>query len=251
MFERARPVVVVMALGYMLAGFLAALAVGAAYAAWYQDPFQQLPNWERVLGQHAHQAAALALVHLLVFALTIVALVFWLGVVGRAQRGKHPTSATLGALFVSAGLLAVAGAAIWNGIVAPYAALLHRWTPDAAFKQALFAQVVTGTFVYIFSVWCLILFGAVGLYFLGRALRGVGGWLPDVLKLAAALAVLHLPLTLYLARESLLNNRYVRWLGVVSELLLWGGLAAATFFAARYLRREARTLVATAHLSKN
>ncbi|MFQ5817499.1 MAG: hypothetical protein ACE5H2_06025 [Terriglobia bacterium] len=251
MFERERPVAVAMALGYVLAGFLAAVAVGVAYWRLREDPFQQTPNWERILEQHAQQAATFAFVYLLIFGLVVVAVFFWLGVAGRARRGRHPTSATLGALFVSVGLFAVGGAAIWNGIVAPYAALLYSWTPDEAFQQALFGQIITARFVFHFSVWCLVVFGAVGLYFLGRALRAVDGWLPDVLKLAAALAVLHVPLTLYLARESLLNKHYVRWLAVVNELLLWGGLAAATYFAAGYLRREARNLYATRHLSKN
>ncbi|MFQ5926184.1 MAG: hypothetical protein ACE5MH_01985 [Terriglobia bacterium] len=251
MFERARPVAVAMALGYVLAGFLVALAVGMAYGRWNKDPFQQVPNWEQVLEQHARQAATFAFAYLLIFGLAVVALFFWLGVAGRARRGRHPTSATLGALFTSASLLALAGAAIWNGIVAPYAALLYGWTRDETFQQALFGQFITADFVFKFGVWCLILFGAVGLYFLGRALRRERGWLPDVLKLAAALALLHVPMTLYLARESLRNNHYVRWVAVVNELLLWGGLAAATYFAAAYLRREARNLYATRHLSKN
>lgn len=197
MFERARPVATASALGYVLAGFLAALAVGAVYGVWTRDPFQQVPDWERVLAQHARQPAGIAVAYLLIFVLAVVALYVWLGVAARAQRGQHPTSATLGALFLTAGLLAVAGAAIWNALVAPYAALLYGWTPDANFKQALYGQLVTARFLFNFAGWCLILFGAVGLYFLGRALREVKGlprsetmrgWLPDVLRLAAARA---------------------------------------------------------------
>lgn len=251
MFERGRPVALAAALGYVLAGFTAALAVGLGWWAWRQDPFQQTPNWSRVVQQHANQSVGIAVAFLLVFALAVVALFFWLGVMGRARRGKHPTSATLGGIFLSAGLLAVAAAAVWNGIVTPYVALLHRWTPDAAYRQALFAQVITGTFLRIFSVWCFVLFGSLGLYSLGRALREVRGWLPDALRLAAAFGVLSVPVTLYLAQESLLKNHYVRWLAVAKELLFWGWLAVATYLAARWLWREARTLYATAHLSKN
>jgi len=256
MFERARPVATAAALGYVLAGFGGAMTAGLTGWVWTQDPFQQVPNWERVLAQQANRSAGIAVAFLLIFLLAIVTLFFWLSVAARAQRGKHPTSATLGGLFLTVGLLAVAAASIWNGIVGPYAALLHEWTPDAAYKQALFAQLVAATFVFAFGVWCFILFGAVGLYFLGRALREAGGsprtgWLPDVLRLVAALALLHVPVTIYLARESLLNNHYIRSLAALNELLLWGGLSTATYFAARYLRAEARNLFATAHLSKN
>lgn len=249
MFERVRPVVMAAAIGYALAGFLVAVAGGMAYGVWRADPFQQVPEWKQVLEQHANQAAAMALVHLLLFALLVVALFFWLGVAGRA-RYAHPTSATLAGLFLSVALLTLAGAAVWNGIVSPYVALLHGWSEDAGFKQALFNLIVNATFIYIFAVWCLVLFGAVGLYFLGRAVRGVGGWLPDALRLAAAFAVLHVPVTLYLARESLARNHYVRWLAVVNELTLWGALAVATYFSARWLRAEARSLFRAARAAK-
>ncbi len=249
MFERARPVALAAATGYVLAGFLAAMALGMAYGVWRTDPFQQVPKWEQVLAQHATQAGALAFVHLLLFALVVIALFFWLGAAARA-RYAHPTSATLGGLFLSVGLLTLAGAAIWNGIVSPYVALLHGWTQDAEFKQALFNQMVAATFIFIFAVWCLVLFGAVGLYFLGRALRRVAGWLPDTLRLAAAFALLHVPVTLYLARESLARGHYVRWLAVVNELTLWGALAVATYFCARWLRSEARSLFATARAAR-
>ena len=258
MFEQARPVALACAVGYVLAGFGAALALGRAGWGGSRDTFQQIPNWHRLLTQHAHQAAAFAFVHLLIFGLAVIGLFFWLGVAGRARRGQHPTSATLGAVFFSAAWLVVGAAAVWNGMVVPYAALLHRTTPDPAFQQALFAQIVAATFVLTFGLWCFVLFGAVGLYFLGRSLRDVRdwprperGWLPDVLKLAAAFWLLHVPVRLYLARESLLNNNYIRWLAVTNELLLWGGMAVATYFAATYLRTEAIHLYATAHLSKN
>jgi len=237
------------AIGYVLAGFLAALALGMAYSVWRADPFQQVPQWEQVLEQHANQAAAMAFVHLLLFGLLVVVLFFWLGVASRA-RYAHPTSATLGGLFLSVALLAPAGAAIWNGVVSPYVALLHGWSQDAGFKQALFNLIVNGTFIYIFAIWCLVLFGAVGLYFLGRALRGVGGWLPDALRLAAAFALLHVPVTLYLARESLVGKHYIRWLAVVNELTLLGALAVATYFSARWLRAEARSLFRAARAPK-
>lgn len=254
MFERARTVALACAAGYVLAGFGVALAVGRAWWVWRQDPFQQIPSWERLLAQHANQSAALAFVHLLIFGLALVALFFWLGVAGRARKGPHPTSATLGGVSFTLALAAVAAASIWKGIVGPQAALLHRWTTDPVFQQALFAQIVTANLAFTFALWCFVLFGAVGLYCLGRSLRGMspkGSWLPDVLRLAAACAAARVPLTLYLMRESLLDNNYIRWLSVASELLLWGGMTAATYLAANYLRTEARNLYATAKLSKN
>ncbi|MBI4466603.1 MAG: hypothetical protein HY656_04140 [Acidobacteria bacterium] len=241
MFERQRTVLRAAGGGYLLAGFLLALAVGAAAFVARQDPHRLPRDWEAVLAQRVEQTGAAVLAGVLLFAAALAGLILSLAVAARARR-LHPTSATLGGLLVAAGLVALAGVAVWTGVVAPYAALQYRAATDELRRHALLMEAHLGEHVAMLGFWCFLGLAAPGLYFLGRALRGERGWAPDSLKLAAALILLHLPVTLYLAQQSLLHQRHVAWLAVLDQLLLWGGLAAACYLAARWLRRVGRTL---------
>ncbi|MFQ5696038.1 MAG: hypothetical protein ACE5HB_08620, partial [Terriglobia bacterium] len=132
--------------------------------------------------------------------------------------------------------------ALWTGFVAPYTALQYGAAGDDARRQALVQTARLTEPVLLFASWWFLAWAAPGLYFLGRALRGERGWLPDALRLAAAFIVLHVPVTMYVARESLLHERYHAWLAVADQLLLWGSLSAACYLSARWLRALGRTL---------
>ena len=166
---------------------------------------------------------------------------FFLAVAARAAR-VHPTSARLAGLLLVAGTLALVAVATWTGVVAPYAAMQYHAASDQMRRHALLIEAHLNEHVVLLGFWCFLGFTAAGLYFLGRALRGERGWTADALKIAAALLALHLPTWLYVAQESLLNDNYVRWLAVVDQLLLWGSLAAAFYFGARWLRHVGRSL---------
>lgn len=241
MFERQRAVLSAAGLGFLLSGFLLALTAGSVVYVAREDPYRLPRDWEQLLTLRVEQMGAVVLAGVLLFAAALAGLIFSLAVAARARR-LHPTSGTLGGLLLVAGLLALAAVAVWTGLVAPTAALQYRAATDELHKHALLMEAHVSEHVFLLGLWCFLGLAAPGLYFLGRALRGEEGWLPDALKLAAALILLHLPVTLYLARESLLHKRYVRWLAALDQALLWGGLAAACYLAARWLRRVGRTL---------
>lgn len=241
MFERQRAVLHAAGVGYLLSGFLVALAAGSAYFVAYRDPYRLVLDWDQLLTQRAQYIGVGLLGGLVVFVAALSGLVLFLAVAARAQR-LHPTSATLGGVFLTAGLLALAVLAVRMAVVVPYTALQYRAATNELHKHALLMEAYAGEHLFMLGFWCFLSFAALGLYFLGRALRGERGWLPDVLKLAAALILLHLPVTLYLARESLLAGHYVRWLAVLDEVLLWGSLALAAYVCARWLRALGRTL---------
>ncbi|MFQ5777376.1 MAG: hypothetical protein ACE5IP_05165 [Terriglobia bacterium] len=241
MFDSQRAVLSAAGLGYLLSGFLVALAGGSAYFVFLRDPHRLVRQWDQWLAQRAQLPGVGVLGGLLLFLVALAGLIFFLAVAARAAR-LHPTSALLGGLLLTAGLLAVGALAVWRGMVAPYAALQYQWTREPAARAALLVEARMGEHFFQLGLWCFLGFAAPGLYFLGRAVRGERGWLPDVLKLAAALILLHLPVTLYVARESLLHQRYLRWLAVLDQLWLWSGLALAVFFCARWLRTIGRAL---------
>lgn len=241
MFERQPAVLSAARTGYLLSGFLAAVTAGSAYFFSQTDPHRLMRQWDQVLTQRGHYGGTAVLAGLVFFLLAVAALFVGLAVAARAYR-LHPTSAALGGLFLTAGILPLVAAAVWTAVVSPYAALQYQWTHDAGTRQALLFEARLAGHLTLLAQWCFLSFAAPGLYLLGRALRGERGWLPDVLKLAAALILLHLPVTLYLVRESLLHERYVRWLAVLDQLLLWGGLTTSCYFCARWLRAVGREL---------
>jgi hypothetical protein len=159
----------------------------------------------------------------------------------RAAR-LHPTSATLAGLFLAAGGLVLVAMGVWAGLVSTYAALQYRSATDELHEHALLMEAYLNEHAFALALWCFLVLAALGFYFLGRALRGERGWLPDVLKLVAALILLHLPTTIYLASESLLYDHYVAWLAALDQFSLWGGLALASYFCARWLRAVGRAL---------
>lgn len=241
MFERQRAVLGAAGVAYLLCGFLVALAAGSAYYASQKDPHRLVRQWDQVLSQRGQFIGVGLLGGLLLFAVALAGLFAGLAVAARARR-LHPTSGTLGGLFLAAGMLSLMVLAVWTGVVSPYAALQYQWTPEAATRQALLMEARLGEHLSLLALWCFLSFVALGLYFLGRALRGEHGWTADMLKLAAALILLHLPVALYLARESLRHEHYIRWLAVLDQLLVWGGLALACHFCARWLRALGHTL---------
>ena len=241
MFERQPAVLSAAGVGYLLSGFLVALTAGSVYFVSRQDPHRLVRQWEQVLLQRSQHMGVGVLGGVLLFLVALAGLFFFLGVAARAAR-LHPTSGTFGGLFLTAGMMSLAVVAVWAGLVAPYAALQYQSASDEMRKHALLMEAHVSEHVLMLGFWCFLGFSTPGLYFLGRALRGERGWLPDMLKLAAALILWHLPVTLYLARESLLGEHYVRWLAMVDQLLLWGGLALACYFSARWLRMVGRTL---------
>ncbi len=241
MFERRPAVLIAAAVGYLLSGFLLALTAGSVYFVTYQDPYRLVRDWERLLTLRGQFIAAGVVAALLLFAAAVAGLLVGLAVAARAAR-LHPTSAGLGGLLLAAAMLALVAMGVWSGLVSTYAALQYRSATDELHKHALLLEARLSEHAIMLAFWCFLVFAAVGLYFLGRALRGERGWLPDVLKLAAALILLHLPMTIYLASESLVYDRYPRWLAAADQLLLWGGLAAAAYFCARWLRSVGRAL---------
>ncbi len=248
MFDRQRTALRAAGVGYLLSGFLLALGLGWAAAVLREDPYRRAQELDRILGLRAGQMGAVVLVGVLVFGAALAGLIFALAVAARARR-LHSTSATLGGILLGAGLLAVMATSVWVGLVTPVAALQYQASHDLPDPQAgetrrqtLLVEAQLGEHVVLLGHWCFLGLAAPGLYFLGRALRGERGWTPDILKLAAAVIVLHLPVTLYLARESLLGGRWVGWLAALDQLLLWSVLAVACYFAARWLRRVGRAL---------
>jgi hypothetical protein len=241
MFDHRRSVLTAAGIGYLLCGFLLAVAAGLGYFVSQQDPYQLAHNWEQDIANKAANTPTLALGGIFLFVLAVAALIFFRALAARAKR-VHPTSAELAALFLTAATLAVAVVAVWSGTVSPYTALQYQWAQDPTARQALLYQAPLTERVWMLGFWCFFGFGAVGLYFLGRALRGEKGWLPDVFRLSAALLVLHLPIGIYLTRESLLRDHYVRWLAVLDQFMVWGGLAVAVYFGARWLRHLGRSL---------
>ncbi|MBI2955873.1 MAG: hypothetical protein HYY26_01040, partial [Acidobacteria bacterium] len=211
------------------------------YFASRHDPHRLARDWEALLEQRAHFLGLGLLGGLLVFAVAVAGLFVALAVAARAGR-LHPTSATLGGLFLAAAMMSLAAMGVWTSVVATYAALEFQWLRDAVARQALLIEAQFSEHLLLLGLWCTLAFAALGLYCLGRAVRGERGWLPVALKLAAAFILLHLPVKLYLARESLLFARYVRWLAVTDQLLVWGALALACYFAAAWLRRIGRAL---------
>ncbi|MFQ5724073.1 MAG: hypothetical protein ACE5G6_06235 [Terriglobia bacterium] len=248
MFDRQRAVLRAAGLGYLLSGFLLAVALGWAATVLREDPYRRAQELDQFLGLRAGQMGAVVLVGVLVFVAALAGLIFALAVAARARR-LHPTSATLGGILLGAGLLAVMATSVWVGLVTPIAAMQYQASHDLPSPQAaetrrqtLLVAAQLGEHILLLGYWCFLGLAAPGLYFLGRALRGERGWTPDILKLAAAVIVLHLPVTLYLARESLIHGRWVGGLAALDQLLLWSALAVAGYFAARWLRRVGRSL---------
>lgn len=242
MFERKRAVLNAAGVGYLVAGFLLSLTVGSVYYHSVQpDPFRATRDWDQLLVLRSDFVGAGVLAGLLVFAVSVGGILLSLAVASRAAH-VHPTSSSLGGLFLTAGLLAVAALGLWTGLVATYAALQYRATADPIQKQALLMEAHVNQHFILLGFWFFLGFSALGLYFLGRGLRGERGWLPDLLRVASALVLLHLPVTLYLARQSLLHNNYVRWLAVLDQLFLWGGYSIAVLLCARWLRGVGRAL---------
>jgi hypothetical protein len=241
MFEKRRAVLRAAALGYMLTGFMFVLGLVAAWAAYRRDPHRLAGLWEQWVTQPGNYGAGI-LGGLLVFGVALAGLVFVLGLGSRAAR-LHPTSAGLGAVLLVLGLGSLAVTAVWLGVVTPLAALQYQTARDPMARQALLYEARLAEHLLRLGLWSFYGFAAPGLFFLGRALRGERGaggglgWLPDSLQLAGAMIALHLPVTLYLMRESFLAGRYVRWLAVTDHLLLWGTLAVACFLASRWLHR--------------
>ena len=241
MFERKRAVLNAAGVGYLLCGFLVALAAASAYFVSTRNPYRLVRDWDQLLVQRGQYIGIGVLGGLLLFGVVLAALLVVAAVASRAAR-LHPTSASLGGAFLAAGLGALAVLAVRTSIVTTYAALQYGSTSDEMHKHALLVEAYLGEHTFMLGVWCFFSFAAPGLYLLGSSLRGERGWLPDALKLAAALVLLHLPLTLYLARESLLFDRYPRWLAALDQVLVWGGLSLASFVCARWLHLLGRKL---------
>ena len=241
MFERRRAVLSAAAVGYLLSGFLLALTAGSVYFVTHENPYRLERDWEKLLTLRAQFVAVGVVAALLLFAIAVAGVLVGLAMATRAAR-LHPTSAGLGGLFLAAAMLALVAMGVWTGLVSTYAALQYYSVSDELHKHALLLEARLNEHAIMLAFWSFLVLAAIGLYFLGRALRGERGWLPDVLKLAAALILLNLPMTIYLASESLLYNRYPRWLAATDQLLLWGGLAAASYLCARWLRAVGRAL---------
>lgn len=241
MFEKRREVLGAAGVGYLLSGFLLAVMVGGAVYFSQQDPHRLTRNWEQLLAGRARQAAVLALGGLLLFALALSGLFFFQAMAARAARLRS-TSGRLAGILLSGSMAALVLLAVWAGVVAPYAALQYQGATDEMQKHALLVEAAVSAHVVMLGFWCFLALLAAGFYFLGRALRDEGGWTSDVLKLAAALIAVHLPTWLYVARESLLNENYLRWLAVADQVMLWGAIATAVFFCARWLRHLGHTL---------
>lgn len=241
MFERQRAVMNAAGVAYLLSGFLVALMAGSVYFVLTKNPYRLVRDWDRLLLQRGQFIGVGLLAGVLLFAVVLAALLVAVAVAARAAR-LHPTSATVGGGLLSAGLGSLAVLAVRTGVVSSYAALQYRSVTDEVHKHALLLEAYLSEHAVMLGFWCFLGFAAPGFYLLGRALRGERGWLPDALKLAAALILLHLPVSLYLARESLLEDQYPRGLAALDMFLLWGGLAGACYFCARWLRTVGRML---------
>lgn len=241
MFERKRAVLNAAGVGYLLCGFLVALAAGSTYFVSTRNPYRLVRDWNQLLVQRGQFIGVGVLGGLLLFGVVLMALLLVAAVASRAAL-LHPTSATLGGAFLAAALGALAVLAVRTGLVTTYAALQYASTTDEMLKHSLLVEAYLGEHTFMLGVWCFFGFAAPGLYLLGRALGGERGWYSDLLQLAAALVLLHLPLTLYLARESLLFDRYPRGLAALDQVLVWSGLALATFACARWLHLLGRKL---------
>ncbi|MGH8458166.1 MAG: hypothetical protein ACRESV_02345 [Nevskiales bacterium] len=241
MFERKQAVLNAAGVGYLLCGFLLGLAAGSAYFVATRDPYRLVRDWDQLLLQRGQYIGVGLLGGLLLFGVVLAALLVVAAVASRASR-LHPTSAKLGGALLAAGLAALAVLAVRTAIVTTYAALQYGSTSDEVHKHALLMEAYLGEHAFLLGIWCFFAFAAPGLYLLGRSLRGERGWLADALKLSAALVVLHLPLTLYLMRQSLLFDRYSRALAALDQVLVLGGLALAAFVCARWLHLLGRKL---------
>jgi hypothetical protein len=239
MFDKRRPVLAAAGLGFLLSGVLGVLAIASAMGAYYRDPHRLTRRWEEFVTEPAHFGAAV-LGGVLLFGVALAGLVVAQGLTARAAR-LHPTSSRLAGLCLTVALVALAGVAVWTGAVAPYAALQYQAGGDDV-RATLRLEALLADHLIQLGLWCFLGFLAPGLYFLARALRGERSPLPDALKLAAALLLLHLPVGLYLARESLVGGRYVRWLAVADAAVVWSALAAAVYLGARWLRGIGRAL---------
>ena len=241
LFENRRAVLNAAGVSYLLSGFLLSLAAGTAWYVSRHDPHRTAFDWSPVLTQRAAYSGLQMLGGLLLLAVALCGLYVALTATGRARR-LDPGSGTLAALFLSASMLSLATMAVWTGVVETYVALQFEATQDAARREALLLQSQVGEKLLMLGLWCLLAFAALGLYFLGRALRGERGWLPVALKLAAVFILLHLPMSLYVWRASLVEGRHVAWLAALDRLLTWGGLAVACYFCGHWLRRVGRAL---------
>ena len=242
MFERRRAVLNAAGVGYLLCGVLLSVTTGSVYAtAARPNPYRAVRDWDRLLSLRADFAGAGVLAGLVLFAVAVGGLIVGLALAARAAR-LRPTSASLGGLFFAVAMVGVAALAIWTGLISTYAAVQYGATSDELHRHALLTEAYLSEHVTLLALWFFLGFAALGLYFLGRAVRGERGWLPDVLRVAAALILLHLPVSMYVARESLLHDNYPRGLAALDQFLLWGGLTLATFFCARWLRTVGRTL---------
>ena len=241
MFDRRRTVMDAAAVGYLLCGFLVALTSSAVYFVLRQNPYRLVRDWDQLLLERGQYIGFGVLAGLLLFLLALAGWFVLLAVAARAAR-LHPTAATLAGLLLTAAAVSLAVLAVRTGLVASYAALQYRSVTDEVHKHALLVEAYLGEHTLMLAFWSFLGFAAPGLFFLGRALRGETGWLPDALRLSAALILLHLPATLYLAYQSLLYNHYAGWLAGLDQFLLWGGLAFAFYCCARWLRAVGRTL---------
>ncbi len=241
MFERKRAVLLLAAVGHVLSGFLLALMAGGVYFVLRQNPYRLVRDFDQWLTLRAQFLGAGLLAGVVLFALACAGMMVALAVAARAAR-LHPTSALLGGTFLAGAMLALVALAVWTGVVASYAALQYRGAAGELHRHALLVEAHLGEHVVMLAFWCFLVLAAMGFYFLGRALRGERGWLAPGLKLAAALLLLHLPLSLHLASESLLFEHYPRGLAALDQLLLWGSLTLASFLCARWLRMVGRTL---------
>jgi hypothetical protein len=241
LFESRRTVLNAAGVSYLLSGFLVSLAAGTAWYVARHDPHRTPFDWAPVLSQRAAYSGLQTLGGLVLLAVAVGGLYVALTATARARR-LDPGAGTLSALFLSGAMLALIALAVWTGVVETYLALQYEWTEEEARRQMLLLQSQVGEKLLMLGLWCLLAFVGLGLYFLGRALRGEGGWLPVTLKLAAVFILLHLPMSLYVWRASLLEGRHVGWLAAFDRLLVWGGLAAACYACGNWLRRVGRAL---------
>ncbi len=241
MFENRRAVLNAAGVAYLLSGFLLSLAAGTAWYVSRHDPHRTPFDWATLLAQRAAHTGLPMLGGLVLLAVALCGLYVALTATARARQ-LDPGASALSALFLCAAMLSLMVMAVWTGVIETYLALQFEWTQDPARRQALLLQTQVGERLLMLGLWCLLAFAALGLYFLGRALRGERGWLPVVLKLAAVFVLLHLPMSLYVWRASLAEGRHVAWLAALDRLLVWGGLAVAAYFCGNWLRRVGRAL---------
>ena len=241
MFESRRALLNAAGVSYLLSGFLLSLAAGTAWYVSRHDVYRLRVDWETVLAQRAGQSGLHVLGGLLLFAAAVAGIYVSLAAASRARQ-LHPTSGAFAAVFLMAAMLSLAAIAIWSGVVETYHGLQFQAANDAVLRQAMLIQSQMGERLLMLWLWWLLAFLALGLYCLGRAVRGERGWLPVTLKLAAVFILLHLPMSLYLWQASLLEGRYLGWLAAIDRLLVWGGLAVACYLCGNWLRRLGRAL---------